>query len=379
MHKHSSCGRLPLHINVDETSVKLLPEPGVGYLAEKARIMKRSPRSLVYSTPRGNTRAAFSYVCMVTDDAEIQQILPQLLLVNKKVVSVKDMATIRDILPPNIHVWHGESSWTTTSRMKAVIKLLIDSLAGKLENRQVFLTADCFRAHITQPVWRACKTHRIFYSLVPSKMTWALQPCDTHVFASFKRHLQQKCHESMLAQPDGALTTIGVFKAVVASISEIVCSRSWEKAFADTGLVGNQSTVSARVLQKLGFSQVPLVGNDLPTLAMLQSVFPKNTVIPVMLVFGCFLDDHEVTVDAPTIRERIVTRSISRGIAAPAGASSAVPSTPEISAWTLAAAPLPHPTRPLHLLRLPSRSRLPSSLPQAAKRTRNPSLPASSV
>ncbi len=105
MHQQSSCGKLPLHINIDETSVKLLPEQGVGYLTGKARVMKRSPRSLVYSAARGNTRAAFSYVCMVTDDAAIQQIIPQILMVSKKVVSVKEIAAVREILPPQcLHV-----------------------------------------------------------------------------------------------------------------------------------------------------------------------------------------------------------------------------------------------------------------------------------
>lgn len=378
MHKQASGSKQPLHINIDETSVKLLPEQGVGYLTNEARKKKRCSQSLVYSAPRGNTRAAFSYLCMVSDDVDIQRILPQVLFVSKKVVPVKEIAALKEILPKNIHVWHGDSSWTTTDRMIAVIKLLLESVGAKLDDRQVFLTADCFRAHITQPVWKVCKMHNIFYSLVPSKMTWALQPCDTHVFASFKRRLQQRCHESMLSTADGSLSTRSVFEAVATAITEVVSTKSWAKAFLDTGLVGHQSAVSLRVLRKLGFSNTPLVGDDLPTLKMLQSVFPASTIIPITLVFGCFLSNDVLPKKAQNLRERIVTRSTSGSEAAPACSSSALRALPGTSACLVPAVPPPLPAPPVCLLRLPSKSRLPSSTVLPPKRSRSLSLPASS-
>ena len=165
----------------------------------------------MYSAPRSNTRSAFTYVCLVADDLDIQKALPQVLMVSKKVVSAIHINAIRTMLPPSIHIWHMDFSWTTTDKMIALMKMLTKSLAGKIEDRQIILTADCFRAHITQPVWKACKAHKIFYAVIPSKMTWALQPCDTHVFASLKRNLQQKCQEAMLARGDGALTTESLF------------------------------------------------------------------------------------------------------------------------------------------------------------------------
>ena len=376
MHKQCHQKR-PLHINMDETSVKLLPEQGLGYLSAKACVLRRSPRGLVYSAPRGRTRSAFSYVCLVADDLDIQRVIPQVLMVSKKVVPAVQVLAIRRLLPPNIHIWHMDSAWTTTDKMIALIRMLKKSLAGKIEDRQIILTADCFRAHITQAVWKACKTHNIFYAVIPAKMTWALQPCDTHVFASLKRNLQQKCQEAMIATADGSLTTESLFACLVSCIGEVVCSRSWTHAFRDTGLQGDQSAVSARVLNQLGFVDTPLVGNDLPTLQMLQSIFPKNAVIPIMLVFGCFLGGAGAIETIP-VPGRIVTRSVSRRLAARASASYAPSLPPQGVTWRQPGVPLTLPEHPSRVLRLPMTARLPASSPPPALMARSLSLRASS-
>ena len=331
----------------------------------------------MYSAPRSNTRSAFTYVCLVADDLDIQKALPQVLMVSKKVVSAIHINAIRTMLPPNIHIWHMDSSWTTTDKMIALMKMLTKSLAGKIEDRQIILTADCFRAHITQPVWRACKAHKIFYAVIPSKMTWALQPCDTHVFASLKRNLQQTCQEAMLARGDGALTTESLFTSLATSITEVVCSRSWAHAFRDTGLLGDQSGVSLRVLQKLGFASVPLVGSELPTLKMLQSIFPKNAVIPITLVFGCFWGETgAMEYIAPL--ERTVTRSVSRRLAAQAVASGAPSLPPQEPSWSPPRVRLTLPEHPTRVLRLPATARLPASSPPPAVMGRSLSHRASS-
>jgi len=170
----------PLCINIDETNVRLFPEQGAGYVSSKASNMKRSPRSLVYSCSRGTTRSSLSYVCMITDDVSIQPLLPQVLMVSKTVVSVKDVSIVKETLPGNIILWHGDSSWTSTAKMTALIELLVTTLKDHLRERQIILPADCYRAHITQPVWNSCKALRVFYCIIPAKLTWALQPCDTH-------------------------------------------------------------------------------------------------------------------------------------------------------------------------------------------------------
>jgi hypothetical protein len=263
------------------------------------------------SVSKSKTRSSFSYLCMVCDDEAIQRVLPQVLLVSNKMVPSKELQIIRSQLPANVHIQYADSSWTTTAQLQWVLKLLAKSLGDRLSDRQVILSLDCFRAHITQPIWRQCKAQNIFYFIIPAKTTWVLQPCDTHVFASVKRCFEKRCLEAMLAHPNGVLTTQNVFQSLAACIGEVVCSRSWLQAFRDTGLTGDQTLVSSRVLQKLGIEYAPIVGAGLPTLSMLQNIFPKNCIIPITLVFGCFFEGPEEKTTSP-FRSSVKTRSSSR-------------------------------------------------------------------
>ena len=170
----TSVRKTPLCINIDETNVRLFPEQGPGHVSSKASNMKRSPRSLVYACSRGATRSSFSYVCFIADNASIQPLLPQVLMVSKTVVSVRGVSTVRETLPDNIVLWHGESSWTSTTKMIALIDLLVATLKDKLNARQIILSADCYRAHVRQPVWNSCNERRVFYCIIPAKLTLGL-------------------------------------------------------------------------------------------------------------------------------------------------------------------------------------------------------------
>ena len=92
----------------------------------------------------------------------------------------------------------------------------------------------------------------------------------------------------MLRSASGTLSAQNLFAVLIGTITDIVCTGDWGKAFTDTGFNGNQNLVSQRVLQKLGFATPPMVGNYLPSLSMLQCLFPKNCVTPITRVFGCF-------------------------------------------------------------------------------------------
>ena len=163
----------------------------------------------------------------------------------------------------------------------------------------------------------------------------------------------------MLRSASGTLTVQNLFAVLIATITDIVCTGDWSKAFKDTGFNGSQTLVSHRVLQKLGFAACPLVGNDLPSLSMLQSLFPKNCIIPITRVFGCFYDNAE-PVKFSNLRERIRTRSVAKSDLAAASKPSAESASFSLLSCPPVVPPLPPPaTLPPHLLRLPSRSRFP--------------------
>ena len=230
-------------------------------------------------------------------------VVDEVLIVSKQLVSSELMVQILATKPANVEIMLGKGSWMTADIMTEVIRLLAAALSDCLGRRPVFLTADCFRAHMTVSVWEACVAYGIYYSLIPSKLTWALQPCDTHVFQAEKKRLRWLCEQKMMESPGGFLSKLALFSALFQTISTVLCGRPWGRAFAETGLNGDQTSVSDRVLHKLGFSEVPAVGCDLPSLQQLQAVFPDRAVIPIASVFGLVVADERaqsVAVDVPS-------------------------------------------------------------------------------
>ena len=224
----------------------------------------------------------FSLITFVCDDAVVQPRLPQILVVGGRLVSAAQAATMRASLPAGVHLWREERCWTTAALMLRVLRTLGSATRGAAPGRQVILSADAYRAHMTRAVWRAAAREGFYYMLIPAKMTWALQPCDTHVFAGFKRHLAETAQAAAAAAPDGRCNMAMLLRAVGESLEAVVRRRDWGKAFRDLGLGGSQEA-----------ARTPEAGRSLPTLAMLQDVFPRRSHLPIEDIFALFLPPPE--------------------------------------------------------------------------------------
>jgi len=127
-----------------------------------------------------------------TNDDELQKELPQVLLPNivghkKKWKSSPSLAAA----PPHIHVLKDTNGWSTAESMKEYFKLLRAYLKKKGKHKVVLLM-DCHPSHyafstinyLTKLKWKVV--------LVPSRLTWLLQPLDAYHFASFKSRLAEE-------------------------------------------------------------------------------------------------------------------------------------------------------------------------------------------
>ncbi len=265
LHSHLAAGKQALHVNLDETGIRMHQVAGKGMLVHAAILEKRKAASLTQDVPRAMLRGSFTHVTMICDDGEAQKLLPQILIVNKHMVTEQQHRTLCAIMPRNVMLLRRHTAWMTSDLMTQVLLVLKQSLAPFMDTHQIFLTADAFRAHVTSEVWKQCVKHQILYCVIPAKLTWALQPCDTHVFASYKHRLQTVCQGAIVDSATGKLSMEVLLQCVCQCTVEILECRSWAKAFANTGLTGTQANVSARVLSKLTCEQIPEVGSDLPT------------------------------------------------------------------------------------------------------------------
>ncbi len=359
---------------MDETSVRFHQDVGHGLIVEPARIMKRQPRSLVRNISKAQARGACTHVTLLSDSVDMQKLLPQFILYKDGQLNLAQLHTLTAELPKNIHILKTTSAWMTAEVMQRLLKEISKVLMPFAATHEIFITADVYKAHITKKVWAYAGLKDIWYCTIPGHLTWVLQPCDTHLFSQYKAELAQYCHQAVLDSPEGKITVPMVLQGVAFVIRNLIEGQCWRKAFADTGLLGDQTLVSDRVLGKLGFAhRPPSIGSDIPCLQDLKSVFPKKYFIPINEVFSCVTRRvrHQLRVRehqpvAKLVRLQPSASSLpsgSRGITASPAVEPCPPTPP----------PLPPP--PLPPPRLPSRRRLPPDPAMVRRRSSQQLLP----
>ena len=94
LHVHAPVGKRVLHINMDETSVKLYQDAGKGMLVARARRLRRTPKSLVQNVSRRQLRAALTHAAFICDDPTVQPLLPQVLIAGEASMTAAQAAEL---------------------------------------------------------------------------------------------------------------------------------------------------------------------------------------------------------------------------------------------------------------------------------------------
>ena len=342
-------GKRRLCINMDETSVKLRPPSTRGWLVHGAR-KKLRRGALACHGRKGDLRCNLTQLVFICDDDEIQRALPTILIVSNKVFSEASIREAKATLPPHIHLWSQPSAWVSGPTMGAACRLLARCLEPWRQEVEVIFIADTYKGHLTKNVWDTLARLHFAYMLIPAKLTWALQPCDTHVFATYKEQLmvehqlrqirnadeERKRHRG-LSPPPAAMPgkLLGcMLEAVAAAFEKTIRRNSWSHAFVASGLGPHVEDVSSRVLEQLGFSSVPRGFRQWPTISDFEHIFPARADIPVDSIFA-FVRRQPIMVGprrprpARPLRSEItrpITRSVSGSIVA--GDSQASDSAP---------------------------------------------------
>lgn len=295
LHAHVPPSEKAVVVNMDETSIRLYQQPGRGYMVQVARRRKRSAKSLTHNVAKGRVLGTFTHVAMICDDDDLQPHLPQFLFINRTQISQAEFDCMQSEWHPNIHAHRVVNPWMTNDKMKLVLEGLATAVAAHSERRRVVLCADAHRSHIATSTWKSAAARNIFYFIIPPKLTWALQPCDTHLFAMFKDKLTTTCQHLAIANGRRRWDITLLLKALNTSVSDVLNKRSWRKAFVDLGYCGHQRDVSTRALEKVDLTERPQVPDAIPSLATLKMCFPHRTNIPIGHVFSAVLQaDRQV-------------------------------------------------------------------------------------
>ena len=152
------------------------------------------------------------------------------------------MAAIQPHLPDNVYVKRLKEGWNNHEEHVILVRLLGLILEPLFERYQPVLIFDASPLHIHDDVMAELAARSIWYLVIPARLTWLLQPLDTHGFAKYKRHLEQRFQDS-LASSAGRSVREHMVRLVVDTIRAVLQGNCWAGAFASNGLDGDQTNV----------------------------------------------------------------------------------------------------------------------------------------
>lgn len=317
LHSKVPSAKKPLHVNLDESSIKLDHDVRHGLLTGAAKkLAKRC--NLRRQVPKAVSRTAYSLVAVICDDAEIQKTLPQFIVVNKKLCTEAIYRTLLPKLPANMRFWRRSSSWLDIECVCKVIKEIAKALGDRRNTHQVILSMDACKTHMNRQVWMTAARMGFMMFGIPAKVTAYLQPLDVYAFAQLKNKLR-RASQILCIQTGASYTSLGVsILALSDAISEVLLGKSWQLAFERLGHSGHQTSLSEQLLANLQLDHTPLVAGGFPSLADLTLCFPQRYEIDIDAVFAGVL---RVSNDLPRVHGLALLRRLG---AAPVVASDSV-------------------------------------------------------
>ena len=100
---------------------------------------------------------------------------------------------------------------------------------------QPILAFDAAPLHLHPEVIELLGELGIWWLLIPKKLTWLLQPLDTHTFSKYKRYIRNRWLDTIVAQ-QGRRNVKDVVVIVVGSIQTVLEGNSWTTVFNANGL-----------------------------------------------------------------------------------------------------------------------------------------------
>ena len=280
-------GKQLLRLNMDETACRLHYKARKGDLADRSVAAAQKEGRLVEDVGAGQQKAALSHMAVVCDVPSLQPEMPQVILGNEHILRQALVSSLSPTLPANVHVHRRKSSWVNHEVMAEWGRTLSNALAPHRKKYQPVLLLDACGVHNGKEFLQALQRGGVWVIFVPAGLTWLLAPCDTHVFAKYKRFLRDRQHERVLkAAGPSVVSAAHALDDIVLGIRRILQGTEWASAFNGNGYGEQQRCVRRRILDELGCVHVSDVPATLPELSALESIFPRGRTPEISLLFG---------------------------------------------------------------------------------------------
>ena len=243
-------GKVPLRINLDETSVCLFQGDCRGTLFVSSRRPRDEP---VQKVARAKRRCCLTHVALICDDAALQPVLPQVIIGNEHTFLKAGFADLQAACPANVRLIRQKSAWNDQALCASIVRWLGMALAPHMDRVQPILLLDAVPLHTAKNVLSACSRYRIWPIIVPAKLTWLVQPLDTSAFHLYKAFLKRAYHRARASSPSGDVSLAGFLLCVYETIRSILQGRRWSSAFDQDEFGSHQQRLTGNFYSKICF------------------------------------------------------------------------------------------------------------------------------
>ena len=232
-------------INLDETPIPYHIGGRRGMM--KAACPKDLKGRMTERASLKDRRGHCTFMAALTNDQEVQKVLPQVLLPNTlgRKRKWKHSEALNNA-GPTIRVMDNTSGWSTTASMKEYFDH-VEVVLKAMGKDRVVIAMDVHSSHVAPETLRHLKKKKWQVILVPGKFTWLLQPLDAYVFASFKLHLNNAHAAQKCMTADGQQTFDEWLGTTLTSIENFFGSVNGRKSFEKCGYTMDSRKVSKTV------------------------------------------------------------------------------------------------------------------------------------
>ena len=261
-------------LNLDETSVLVVFTHGKGNIvANRGKHAWRTmPRQL---QSRSNVRMFFTHVAIICDKPEIQPLLPQVIFVGAKSITQAEWIDVTSNLPRNVYVKRMPKGWNNTQQHRVILRILGLILRPFMATMQPILSFDAAPLHLVPDVLEEMTRAGIWYLVIPARLTWMLQPLDSHAFILFKNYLRRHFTDAA-GNGDTRSFMRRMLDLVIGAIRYVFQGRNWQKAFEQNGFAPDLASLSDFVRHQCGPVPLPPLPLACPTAAQLRICWPRN-------------------------------------------------------------------------------------------------------
>ena len=200
-------------------------------------------------------RAQCTLMAATTNDLTLQADLPQVLLPNITGHKQKwrDSPSLA-AAPKHIQVFKDTNGWSTADSMKTYFKALRAYLKKK-GKKQVVIMMDCHPSHYAFSTLNYCTKLKWKVLLVPSRLTWLLQPLDAYHFASFKHRLTESMAARRTHSTSGTLEFEDWLSTSLECLNSFFQEAAGDISFRKCGCTAFSAGISAKVKEHVVYEK----------------------------------------------------------------------------------------------------------------------------